>query len=227
MTSKPVHARNTKGGDRPRVLGDVYPTPGSLAAAIVRRVKQTIGSIDLLIEPSAGDGTFVRACRDEWGDSLQIHAVEPRVDALVHRLKDPTTSTERTTWETSTRSASLLSEHERALIIGNPPFLLAEKHVRVALDRLGHKETFTPQDRYLAFLLRSSFLAGDKRSRGLHIGIGGLRYVWNIVGRPSFTGDGRTDGAEYACLIWQVGWSGPYEGDWLIWKDTGESGRSS
>jgi hypothetical protein len=221
LAAQAVRAVNTMGGETPRAVGDVYPTPALLAHAISRRVAIATGAVDLVIEPSAGDGVFVRAARSAWGPSVHIHAVEPRPDAAVHHLERLATSCELGTWENSARAKVLLQKHERALILGNPPFLLAEEHVRVSLAWLGHHNAAGPQPRWLAFLLRSSFLAGDKRARRLHMALGGLRYVWNVVGRPSFTGDGKTDGAEYACLVWQAGWQGPYEGGWLTWKESG------
>lgn len=94
---------------------------------------------------------------------------------------------------------------------------MAERHVMLALERLGHFEATSPQPRYIAFLLRQAFGSTAARTKRLFLGAGGLRYIWNISPRPSFTGSG-TDGAEYAVMVWQAGHRGPYEGGWLEWQ---------
>lgn len=108
---------------------------------------------------------------------------------------------------------------EQALIIGNPPFSLAEEHVALAMSRLSTRPS------HLCFLLRASFLAGKGRVAALFDGpesIGGLRYVWHVVGRPGFTPDGKTDSAEYAVLTWEAGYRGDYSGGWLRWRSSSE-----
>lgn len=213
-----MRTSNTMGGETPRASGDAYPTPDRLAQAIANRLVSAIGDVDLVVEPSAGDGAFVVAAQAAWGQSVRVHAVEPIANAAVHRMSSNFVSSEASTWEAAEQAGKLLGESVRSLILGNPPYMLAELHVRLALERLGHNVALEPKPKWLAFLLRASFLAGGKRSEGLHMQVGGLRYVWHVVGRPSFTSDGKTDGAEYACLVWQAGWRGPYEGGWLTWR---------
>lgn len=201
---------NSMGGDRPRNADDAYFTPDALALAIAGRLAETIGRVKFVIEPSAGDGAFVRAAAATWPGAW-IAAVEPNAGPDIEGADE----TQRTTWE-----ASLARPGDGpTLILGNPPFLLAEEHATLALDRLGHRaeEPPEPGTRHVAFLLRASFLAGGERTRRLHLGMGGLRYVWHVTPRPSFTLDGKTDGAEYAVLVWEAGWRGGYEGGWLEW----------
>ncbi len=216
---------NTMGGDRPRNADDAYYTPDALALAITARLRETIGPVDLIVEPSAGGGAFVRAALKAW-PSTPIVGIEPNatnagISGAVSLLA--------ATWEDAGAfvrdnlgAARFLAEVDgrepSVLILGNPPFLLAEEHVRIALDRLGHGDAEEPKPRHLCFLLRASFLAGAARSKGLHMTTGGLRYVWHVAGRPSFTGNGKTDGAEYCVCTWQAGYRGPYEGGWLTWK---------
>lgn len=211
---------NTMGGERVRNTDDAYFTPPKLAEAICRRLRDTIGEMHLIVEPSAGAGTFIEAARRHWL-TARIGGVEPNPPQRFFDLLGANVFSiaSRLSWEQeNTLIDEAITESPRVLILGNPPFLLAEEHVRLALSRLGHDTATEPQPRYLSFLLRASFLAGDKRARGLHLGVGGLRYVWHVVGRPSFTGDGKTDGAEYCVAVWQAGYRGPYEGGWLTWR---------
>lgn len=212
---------NTMGGARPRNDSDAYYTPQPLADAIARKLRETIGEIDLIIEPSAGVGAFVRAARATW-PTAHIRAVEP-----FPRGSTGADWEVADTWESEAAAKICPAVSLPTLIGGNPPYNLpgdgrggaettAERHVRLALERLGHADATTPQPRWVAFLLRGSFLAGGSRIERLHERIGGLRYVWHVTPRPSFTGGG-TDGAEYAMLVWQVGYRGPYEGGWLRW----------
>lgn len=97
----------------------------------------------------------------------------------------------------------------RLLIIGNPPWATAEAHIRLALDRMRTGDV-------LAFLLRGSFLAGQARVRGLWKDAP-PSHVWHIAPRPSFTGDGKTDGYESAAIAWTKGHVGPFAGGWIEW----------
>ncbi len=76
---------------------------------------------------------------------------------------------EPTTWEAA--DAAFLPDAS-GLIIGNPPFSLAEEHIALALSRMqnGH---------HLTLLLRAAFLAGKGRHDALWNG-GCLRYAWHV-----------------------------------------------
>lgn len=234
-------ATNTKGGNTPRIVNDRYLTPGSLARAICEKLKEAIGRPDTIIEPSAGGGSFIRAARDVWGVAPEIIAVE--VDRRSNADELDTAGADRVIygqWESCHEEVPRFKGSDRRiLILGNPPFDLpedkklraklpfdrkgevpvtAERHVRLAMERLGHTVALEPAPRYLAFLLRQSFCAGPRLNRNRLFGpgsLGGLRYRWDVGPRPSYTDDGKTDGAEYNVLVWQAGWRGPYEGGWI------------
>lgn len=196
--------RNVMNGTRPRNTDDAYFTPDALALAICQKLRTFIGHPGVVIEPSAGEGAFVRAVRETWPESF-IVAVEPNGGASeganVYSAK---------TWE------EYEAPQRADLIIGNPPFSLAEEHIKLAISRA----------RYSCFLLRASFLAGRGRWEHLHR-YGNLAHVWHVIGRPSFA-DGKTDAAEYAVLVWDSSAtktfrtdtpvSFPFRGDWLVWK---------
>jgi hypothetical protein len=199
-----------------RAANDLYPTPQPLCDAICRKLRETIGEVTHVVEPSAGTGNFVR----------------PRGRRGRHRASPRSSRTPRPPTLARMRGASGQSFEDaadafgasvplwpRALVLGNPPFDRAESHVRIALDRLGHFTATAPQPRWLAFVLRASFLAGQKRTAGLWTEAP-ARYVWHLAPRPSFTADGKTDGAEYVLCVWMAGHRGSYEGGWLNWRGT-------
>ncbi len=169
-----------------RLADDAYYSDPRLAKAICLKLRETIGIPGTVIEPSAGIGAFVRAASETWDGVPVIHAIEPH--ANVAALSAAGAHIVRAfRWEdVDPREWRLDLEPEApVLILGNPPFLLAEDHVRLAMKRLCGGSG----PRYLSLLLRSSFLAGQDRVSQLFDGpeaIGGLRYVWNVVGRPSF-----------------------------------------
>lgn len=204
---------NTMGGTEPRRAADAYYTPDPLALAICRRLRAEIGPVGRIVEPSAGAGAFVRAARATWPDA-SIRAIEPNGGAAAaSRLADAGADEVATMrWEDPrVLGAPVGPVHlpwTPGLILGNPPFLLAEEHIRIALRLL-------PEGGHLAFLLRASMLATRARVAGLWRELP-PRYVWHVAPRPSFT-QGGTDGAEYAVVVWRKGWSGAYEGGWLEW----------
>lgn len=125
---------------------DFYPTPDELAERIVRAVGRYPNRI---LEPSAGDGAFVRACRANWR-----HARVSQVEPGPHHF-DPEVDGYRATIE---EFAARLPDARFDLIIGNPPFSLAEEHVRLCIGMLA------PGGR-LVFLLRLAFLETKKRAK--------------------------------------------------------------
>lgn len=201
-------ARNTMGGERPRNAADFYPTPDALALAIAQRIREEFGEVGQIVEPSAGAGAFVRAARAMWPGAW-IQAIEPgsrHGPALCEAGADVV---RQLIWEDAVGRLIQASLGPN-LVLGNPPFSLAEAHVRIALDRMRDGDV-------LALLLRASFLAGQARTRGL-FAEAPPSHVWHVAPRPSFTGDGKTDGAEYAVVVWTKGQRGPYAGGWLQWQ---------
>lgn len=220
MPTKTKRKRNTKGGEEPRREHDSYITDLELARAICVAVRDQFGSFDRVVEPSAGSGRFVQAARETWLRA-QLVAVEPFDVAsvpFVHgekitRLHDAGADTVvRATWEEYGGSARAEADDVRELVIGNPPFTLAEEHVRIALERAAAGDV-------VVMLLRSSILGGDDRGRGFWKAWPPV-LVWNLLPRPSFTGGG-TDGAEYVAIAWSLPVPARrYAGDWLVWRDS-------
>lgn len=189
-----------------RFKDDAYFTPKTLARAIAFRLRDAFAEEDSeswdaefdakyrtnirhILEPSAGDGSFVEAAKSAWPHA-RITALEPnRISA-----ESPNVRQIRTTFE-----AWCTKSREVDLIIGNPPYMLAEEHVTLA------RKTGA----WVAFLLRLSFLGSQARARTVWASPG-LRWLIPISRRPSFTGGG-SDASEYAVFVWQRGYEGNAE----------------
>lgn len=199
---------------------DAYYTDPKLAQAICKRLKESIlpiTGVDVVIEPSAGEGAFVNAAYCELATNAKIPsiiAIEPYYNGEPFHadlfLKER--------WEDVKLNISSAHKH---LVLGNPPFNLpgdgkrdrpstAERHVLLALERI-------PNGSYVAFLLRSSFHAGKGRIERLH-SKHNLRALWPVTPRPSFSEDGKTDMAEYSVFVWEKGYEGLTDTTPLVWK---------
>lgn len=181
---------------------DAYDTPAPLARAICERVAGVLPDAPVnVLEPSAGAGVFMREAQAQWPRAfVGGFDIEPRANGIV-------------------RLDYLAIEPARpskgwCLVLGNPPFILAEQFVTHSLAQVydgGH----------VAFLLRASFLFdGIDRARGFWREQGAcLRYIAGIAPRPSFTGNGRTDGAAYMLAIWRRGYRGlPQVLPHILWE---------
>lgn len=199
----PTEPATTPGAHAPRNEGDRYLTPDALARAITKTLADLIEPPSLIVEPSAGEGAFVRAARGAWV-GVPVYAIEPNAEANQLHFTAPG-EVSSTTWEDATWPPYCLDSSGPTLILGNPPFNLAESHVRLGLERLGHFDAKEPEPRYLVFLMRQSFW-GPAR---LALRIEAPLYARYSIGpRPSFTLDGQSDGAEYDLFVWKVGHRG-------------------
>lgn len=168
---------------------DFCPTPDLLARAIVTVCP--IRPTDVVVEPSAGGGAFLRALADVHGYRHAI-AVEPHADQYHTLRSSPHGELVERRWEDYRRPNSA------DWVIGNPPFKAAQDHVAYAMMTLkpgGH----------LVFLLRIGFLQTSDRNAQMEAMRPWRR--WDIVGRPSFYGGG-SDGSEYAAFVWRKGFDG-------------------
>lgn len=183
-----------------RVLNDAYMTPDELALAICAGLRRRGVVPEEVVEPSAGDGAFVRTARATWPDA-HVTAVEidggkrlPLLQAGAHvALTDD--------W---VHLARLLANHQAdhgksRLLLGNPPYTLAQEHIEAGLDLLRDGDR-------LAFLLRLNFLGATCRVAFWRRPTG-LETIQTIAPRPSFRGSG-SDGTEYAVFTWRKGYRG-------------------
>ena len=162
-----------------RHTDDFYATP----AWVTRAVLPLLDKPKRVLEPCAGTGAIVLACRQQW-PTATIDAVELDADrcaeiigadhALCRNWFD-------VPWE---------SRH--SLIITNPPFKLALEFINRSLELADT----------VAMLLRLNFLGSQKRAPFWRTHPCG---VYVLPRRPSFTEDNRTDSTEYAWFVWGNG----------------------
>jgi hypothetical protein len=173
---------------------DFYPTPAPVADALVELAARFVpGEVARIIEPQAGEGAIVRACRKRWPSAdLLAYDVrrEVRAACLEAGADEFTARDWREPWPVP----------HADLIIGNPPFADAEAQVIASLERL-------PYGSLLLQLLPLGFLGGLERARGVWRRPGFLACC-SLAPRPSFDGQGsdRTDSAVY---LWRGGHTGP------------------
>jgi hypothetical protein len=177
---------------------DNYPTPPALAEAICKRLSELlpIGHFEV-IEPSAGTGVFVRPLRQLWSlPPLIAIDTHPSVKALHKAGADDVHKADWVQW------VKQYKVEGPTLVVGNPPFSLAEDHIFAGLEYL------LPGS-HIAFLLKMNFFGGKARAATLW-NQGQLRWVIPIVGRPSFVKGAKAvnDTNEYGCFIWEVGYAG-------------------
>lgn len=177
---------------------DAYMTPAPLATAIVASLGKL--SPRKIIDPSCGDGEFVRAARAQWPDA-SIAAIDIRAE-----VSEKITEFQGVKFinrDYLSIPASLLGDAD--LIVTNPPFAYFHDFVQHALT--GMKESA-----WLALLMRLNMLVGSKGAQDRWIvpmenGLTPIRQLCStfpIHPRPSFTGIG-TDSTEYALGLWCKG----------------------
>jgi len=162
---------------------DFYATPDRLAYEIVARIDPLCLPVpSRVLDPCAGAGVFQNAAILRWpGATVDAVDLSPgpgivQADFLRYENAEP-----------------------YDLIVGNPPYLLAEEFVRHAL-------TLVREGGRVAYLLRVSFIGGQRRA--VLYGEHPLRMLFPIIPRPGFTPDGKTDASEYALFVWERGFNG-------------------
>ena len=147
-----------------------------------------IKSSDSILEPSAGNGNIIQALRNR-GYKNHMTAIELREE-------------ERYNLVGKADQVGILDylkvELEKIgkydVIIGNPPYCLAQEFIDKSLTLL------KPGGR-LIFLLRTNFLESKKRREWWQDKLPSGLYV--LSKRPSFTGKG-TDATSYSWFIWEL-----------------------
>lgn len=188
----------------PRHEADFYPTDLGTVGRILDRYRllpsrnRHYQYPRRILDPGAGTGNWGRVARDYFPIS-HITGAE---------LRD--------TWKPPDYNEWVLGDFPKCyaglfpsydLVMGNPPFKVAEEFVRVGLPLL-HEEG------HLIFLLRLAFLEGQGRRDGLFTEFP-PKAVWVCSKRPSFQEDGKTNATAFAAFVWQKGWEGNTSLDWL------------
>lgn len=189
-----------------RLADDAYLTQDALALAICQKLRSLgVKFVQNVLEPSAGEGAFVRAVQVTWPHA-EVISVEPRAEAAAKIQYGAVVPS--TLEEYATPAQQRWSDFD--LVVGNPPYKHAEDHVRLAramCDSGGH----------VAFLLRMSFLSSQGRVQRLWDAQPGLRWLIPLAQRPTFVAGGGTDNSEYAVFVWQTNYTGRAEITEHLW----------
>ncbi len=181
-----------------RISLDRYYTPSKLARATLIALNRMEPVEGVVLEPGAGAGAFALAVLDLTSAKVIVGDIDSEAPALNMHLWEPRRSAGKPYPAGFLYRQDFLAVDwlRPAWVIGNPPYLKAEAHVRHALAI----------SQRVVFLLRSSFASSKRRIPfwAEHP----PRHVWQLAQRPSFTGGG-TDNSEYSVFFWDQGWEGP------------------
>lgn len=188
-------------GKRPEA--DVYPTPSWAVEAILNATLLQPYHKLRILDPGAGSGvwgaiasTTIRS--EVWG--VELRPLEPLAE-----FDEWAGDTNYLTWWPA--SDEWGNEVRFDLVVGNPPYSLAEEFIRHSFELLH------PGGQVI-FLLRLAFLGGQKRAKHLWSEFPPER-VLVLPKRPSFSGNGKTDQIEYAAFYWRQGFKGAPALGWL------------
>lgn len=184
---------------RERDPSDYYATTPELAELCCRTLKtdfiarpRRVLEPSTILEPTCGSGSWLPGIRSTW-PGARIHAVEKHPD-----LGDYTRGRGFSV-EVQDVFRAQLGTYD--LIVGNPPFSLADDLIPMLISRLNPGGV-------LAFLLRLNFFAGQERYERLWR-IFPATAAYPLPARPGFTPDGGSDGTDYMMCVWTPGWQGP------------------
>lgn len=150
----------------------------------------------LFIEPSSGGGAFLGAL----GEPAYAYDIDPEAVTV----KDGRAVC--MDWLDVQELPGTKKDYR--IVFGNPPYKHAQEHIEHAFA-LGADEVW--------FLLRTGF-SGSLRRYDMHRECG-LMHKSELVPRPSFTGDGKTDGSEYAFFGYCRGFDGVKTFDIVRWRE--------
>ena len=177
------------GKDEDRIPLDAYLTPQDLTRVLVKRLP--LHFRDIVVEPSAGGGSFVHELLDL---NLRVHGLDIDPNCAAMTIERPGYTSEvidfmdwfPTPWE------------RPDWVIGNPPFLHAVEHCNKA---------FEVTERHTVFLLRAAFL--ETLTRIPFWDKNPCREIMILDQRPGFMGNGSTDSCMYAFFWWDKQHEGP------------------
>jgi predicted RNA methylase len=200
---------------RPRQKLDLYPTP----VEAVRRYLDIIPFEEIkcnpfnkndVLDPGAGNGVWGWELSKRLGImSCTSYGLEYRDIRPDYQFDEWITGVDYLVWE---------PDQKFDIIVGNPPYGVdasgkkdkktAEKWIRKSYDLL-------KDGGFICFLLRLGFLEGQHRYSFWKEYP--PRRVWVSSRRPSFTGNRKTDATSYSVYLWQKGYQGKTELDWMMW----------
>jgi len=205
----------TEDGKKARVKkNEFYQTPLELAKLMARiGMWDDDGKGKRILDAGCGTGVFGIACRETF-PKAHITGVDIDYDmseaCYRHEKMNYDVLVTGDYLDFAPRFYGL--EDNFDLIIGNPPFSLAEKFIRKSMTMLNEKIGT------LIFLLRLNFLGSQKRAKGLwkEFPVSSL-YVLNA--RISFFNNGKSDDNEHGVYVWDKALYTPQPVlRWLEWR---------
>ncbi len=111
---------------RKKEFGD-FQTPDDLAARATALVAETFGTPDIVVEPTAGIGAFLKAAMQQWGRNCRYEGYEIN-RAYVHRAEDALGGSGVTLFHRDFFSEDWThnlrrDQSEKVLVLGNPPWI--------------------------------------------------------------------------------------------------------
>ena len=189
---------------RPRNKRDFYPTPPDFVRAKLKKL--VTREPFLVIDPGAGDGV--------WG--IELRKLYPNTFLIGVENADVPRPEGYNSWVRGSYFDPFGIVYNSPcvdLIIGNPPYSLAYEFIDKSLEILSPGGT-------LVFLLRLAFM--ESKTRYLKYYSCGLnpKYILPSVQRiPFIPGTSKTDDTAYAVFVWEKGFVGKTEVEWLDWKN--------
>ena len=131
--------------NRQKEFGD-FQTPNDLAAQVVALVAELFGLPDLVVEPTVGLGSFLRASHGKWGNACSYEGYEINHDyvrSTSRRLSDLGVSL----WQQDFFPADwhrILRKRNtpRILVLGNPPWVTNSEQGILGSNNLPKKANF-------------------------------------------------------------------------------------
>ena len=126
-------------------FGD-FQTPENLATRVVALISKIFGTPDLVIEPTAGLGAFLKASAERWGPKLEYHGYEINreyVDAARRNLSQYAIRfLQRDFFSEDWKYNLTQPGKNRVLVIGNPPWVTNSELGQLGSNNLPTKTNF-------------------------------------------------------------------------------------
>ena len=195
----------TKKPLKPRRKNDLYPTPMGLCRGAMAYLSSRLSlgeNPPIILDPGAGGGNWGKAIKEVYPDSKLI-GVE--IDEQFSITDD---------YEVWLPEDFLENNYISSMVIGNPPFSLAQEFIDKGLESL-------PEKGIMMYLLRVAYLNSQSRYKNLWMVNPPVEVVISAR-RPSFSGDRKTDDTDFALYIWSKGWKEHTLLNWLMWEYSDE-----
>jgi hypothetical protein len=174
---------------------DFYPTPSPVVERCLS-VLPTDFTPRRILDPGSGTGVWGDAARKRWRDAWIL-------GAEIRDIRKPDSYDEMMRGDFRLQDVPCQVD----LVMGNPPYKYAESFVRIGL------ETLRPNG-FLVYLLRLNFLEGKARAKGLYRKF--PLYECHVLGRVSFTGNGKVNATAFGLFVWKQGHKGDTALKWSL-----------